>query len=339
MVIPAHPLAVDGDRRLDERHQRALTRYYHAAGAGGLAVGVHSTQFEIRDHGLYEPVLRLAYETAQACDAAAGRQTVLIAGVIGKTAQAVAEAHQARDIGYHAAMLSLGALKDAGDEELIEHCRSVAASSPGWLLPPAGRRWACSPTASGAGWSNTQPDAVKIAPFNRYQTIDVVRAVAESGRAAELALLTGNDDHILLDLLGEYCFRTSSGEVRVQIAGGLLGQWAVWTKRAVEMLEAAKRARRSGVIPSELVVQGHELTDANAALFDAANEYAGAIAGIHEILRRQGLMANNYCLDPQEGLSPGQAQEIDRVTRDYPGLTDDTFVKSIYQSGWIKGRR
>jgi dihydrodipicolinate synthase/N-acetylneuraminate lyase len=337
MVIPAHPLALDGERKLDEKHQRALTRYYHAAGAGGLAVGVHSTQFEIRDRGLYEPVLNLAYETAKACDAGAGRKTVMIAGVIGRTPQAVSEARTARGIGYDAGMLSLGALQKAGDDELIDHCRLVAREIPlvGFYLQPAagGRILPLSFWRRLVRIPNLI--AIKIAPFNRYQTIDVIRAVAESGRAEELALLTGNDDHILLDLLAEYRFKPSfgavrgevRGELRLGIVGGLLGQWACWTKRAVEMLETAKSARESGSIPAELLILANQLTDANAALFDAANDYAGCISGIHEVLRRQGLMSNNYCLDASACLSPGQVEEIDRVIRDYPHLTDDAFVE------------
>ena len=329
IVIPAHPLALDGERKMDERRQRALTRYYHAAGAGGLAVGVHSTQFEIRERGLYEPILNLAFETAQACDTGTGRRTVMIAGILGRTGQAVSEARTARKMGYPAGMMSLGALQKAGDDELIEHCRAVAREIPlvGFYLQPAagGRILPLSFWRRLAEIPNLI--AIKIAPFNRYQTLDVVRAVAESGRAKVLALLTGNDDHILLDLLSEYCFKTSFGEVRLGIVGGLLGQWACWTKRAVELLESAKAARRSGTVPSDLLILANQLTDANAALFDAANDYAGCISGIHEVLRRQGLMANNYCLEATACLSPGQVEEIDRVTRDYPHLTDDEFVK------------
>ena len=245
LVIPAHPLALTAARRLDERRQRALTRYYHAAGAGGVAVGVHTTQFAIRDpqHGLLEPVLRLAAETVAACDAATGRQTVLIAGVCGPTPQAVREAQLARDLGYHAGLLSLGALRTATDQELITHSRAVAAEIPlvgFYLQPAAGGR-----ILSREFWRRfveiRNVVAIKMAPFNRYQTLDVVQAVAMAGRAGEIALYTGNDDNIVVDLLTEYAIATAGGEVRLRIPGGLLGHWACWTRSAVELLQECKR--------------------------------------------------------------------------------------------------
>jgi hypothetical protein len=330
LVIPAHPLALTRDRRLDERRQRALTRYYLAAGAGGLAVAVHTTQFAIREpkYNLLRPVLELAAITARERTWEAG-QPVLIAGICGRTPQAVREAEIARELGYHAGLLSLGALSLATERELIVHCRRVAREIPliGFYLQPAAggrllpfgfwRRFVEIPNVI----------AIKIAPFNRYQTLDVVRAVAEAGRAGDVALYTGNDDHILCDLLTEFVVATARGDVRLRIVGGLLGQWACWTRRAVEMLARCKALRGSKTIPAELLTLAEQLTEANAALFDAANGFAGCIAGIHEVLRRQGLLANRLCLDEQERLSTGQAAEISRVSAAYPRLTDDDFVR------------
>jgi dihydrodipicolinate synthase/N-acetylneuraminate lyase len=331
LVIPAHPLALTEQRRLDERRQRALTRYYHAAGAGGIAVGVHMTQFEIREpqHGLFKPVLRLAAETIAKCDEAASRQTVRIAGICGATTQAVAEAQFALEVGYHAGLLSLAALRQATDDALLEHCRTVAHEIPliGFYLQPAvggrglsfqfWRRFAEIPNVI----------AIKIAPFNRYQTLDVVRAVAEAGRAGDVALYTGNDDSIVTDLLTEYSMETPEGDVRLRIVGGLLGQWACWTQAAVKLLAECKATWNSGSVPTKLLTRAAQVTDCNAAFFDAANGYAGCIAGIHAVLRRQGLMDNILCLNPSEQLSPGQQEEIDRVWRAYPHLNDDGFVE------------
>lgn len=331
LVIPAHPLALTEQRRLDERRQRALTRYYHAAGAGGIAVGVHTTQFEIRDpqHGLFKPVLQLASDTIAACDQAANRQTVCIAGVCGKTAQAVAEAQFARETGYHAGLFSLSALREAEDEALIQHCRTVASEIPliGFYLQPAvgGRVLSFNFWRRFAEIPNVV--AIKIAPFNRYQTLDVVRAVAEAGRAGDVALYTGNDDSIVTDLLTEYAVKTRAGEVRFRMVGGLLGHWACWTQAAVKLLAECKAAWNSGSVPAELLTRAAQVTDCNAAFFDAANGFSGCIAGIHEVLRRQGLMANTLCLNPREQLSPGQGEEIDRVWRAYPHLNDDSFVQ------------
>lgn len=334
VVIPAHPLALTDERRFDTRRQRALTRYYHAAGAGGVAVGVHTTQFEIRSpkHSLYEPVLELAAETLAACDAAAGRETVRVAGVIGETPQALREAAFARDAGYHAGLLSLAALKSADDDALIAHCRAVAEVIPlmGFYLQPAagGRRLPYSFWRRFAEIPNVV--AIKIAPFDRYQTLDVVRAVAEAGRAGDIALYTGNDDNIIIDLLTEYAI----GDVRLCIVGGLLGHWACWTHQAVAHLERCKALRNAGAVPAEMLTLAAQVTDANAAFFDAANGYAGATAGIHEVLRRQGLLENVLCLDPSERLSPGQAAEIDRVYRAYPHLNDDDFVRELLDE-WL----
>lgn len=329
LVIPAHPLAVTRHRKLDERRQRALTRYYLAAGAGGLAVGVHTTQFAIREpkHGLLRPVLELAARTTQE-RASAKDKPVLIAGVCGRTAQAVGEAQLARELGYHAGLLSLGALRDATERELIVHCREVAREIPlvGFYLQPAvgGRLLPFKFWRQFTEIPNVV--AIKIAPFNRYQTLDVVRAVAESGRAGEIALYTGNDDHILLDLLTEWVIQTRTGEQRLRIVGGLLGQWACWTRAAVELLKRCKKLRGAKSIPAELLTLAEQLTDANAAVFDAANGFAGCIAGIHEVLRRQGLLENTLTLDPDERMSLGQGAEISRVCAAYPQLTDDEFV-------------
>jgi len=320
LVIPAHPLALNRERKLDERRQRALTRYYLAAGAGGIAVGVHTTQFAIRDPaiGLFEPVLKIAAQEMGA------HPVVKIAGVCGKLPQAILEAEIAARLGYHAALLSLRALPDASIAELIEHCRAAASIIPVvgfYLQPSVGGR-----VLPYAFWREfceiENVVAIKIAPFNRYQTLEVIRAAAESGRAREIALYTGNDDNILIDLLTTY----ELGGQRIRFAGGLLGHWAVWTKKAVEHLAAAKQ--HSNQIPSDLLTLAQQITDANAAIFDPAHQFRGCIPGIHEILRRQGLLEGRWCLDPNEDLSPGQAEEIDRVCKLYPHLQDDDFVRA-----------
>ena len=324
VVIPAHPLALDANRKLDERRQRALTRYYLAAGAGGIAVGVHTTQFEIRDpkFGLYQPVLALAMEELRSSDA------IRIAGIVGATPQAVKEAELAAACGYHAGLLSLGALRHASVPELIAHTRAVASVIPlfGFYLQPAvgGRILPHEFWRQFVEVENVV--AIKTAPFNRYQTLDVVRAVAESGRANDIALYTGNDDNIVVDLLTPFQF----GKQNLRIAGGLLGHWAVWTRRAVELLE---RVHREPQWPGWLTLAA-EITDANAALFDVANQFAGSIAGIHEVLRRQGLLGGRWCLNPAEDLSPGQMQEIDRVYAAYPHLNDDDFVRQ-HLNAWL----
>ncbi|MBZ5624276.1 MAG: dihydrodipicolinate synthase family protein [Acidobacteriia bacterium] len=309
-VIPAHPLALTAGRRLDERRQRALTRYYVDAGAGGIAVGVHTTQFAIRDHGLYEPVLSLAAEETR------GREVIRIAGVCGGRRQALTEAECAARLGFNAALLSLAALPDAGVEELIEHAKAVGGVMPlvGFYLQPAvgGRILEIEFWRRFAALESVV--AIKIAPFNRYYTLDVLRGVAESGRAGEVALYTGNDDHIVLDLI-----TTHRG---LRMVGGLLGQWAVWTRHAVEMLECLHRKPEA----AGWLTVASELTDANAAIFDVAHGFRGSITGIHEVLRRQGLLEGIWCLDPDETLSPGQIDEIARVCALYPHLNDNAFV-------------
>jgi hypothetical protein len=336
-VIPAHPLALTAARTLDERHQRALTRYYVASGAGGIAVAVHTTQFQIRDpkHGLLEPVLTLAAETAMEALASNPRPFARIAGVVGDTKQALAEARLARDLGYDAALLSLGALHDAAEPRLLEHCRAIGEVLPlfGFYLQPAvGGRvlryefW--------RGFAEIpQVVAIKIAPFNRYQTLDVLRAVGDSGRT-DISLYTGNDDQIVLDLLTPFP-SLGSGERSPRIVGGLLGQWAVWTHRAVEMLEQIQAARNDSSLDARWLSRAAALTDANGALFDVRHNFAGCIAGLHEILRRQRLLAGTWCLDPNEGLSPGQLEEIDRVVRAHPELTDDEFVAANVDA-WLR---
>ena len=335
-VVPALPLALTRRRRWDEARQRAVIRYYVDAGAGGLAVGVHSTQFAIRDAkvGLYEPVLALAAETAREwLGAEAPRPFVLIAGLCGRTVQACREAQLAAQHGYHAGLLSLGAWARDDERTVLRHCRTVARELPliGFYLQPAvgGRVF------SYKFWralAEIPPlVAVKIAPFHRYQTLDVVRAVAESGRT-DIALYTGNDDNIIVDLLTPFRF----GHVERRIVGGLLGHWAVWTKRAVEQLNACHAAAESrDDMPLELLRRSVEVTDANAAFFDAANGFGGCIPGIHEVLRRQGLLEGLWTLDPAEQLGPGQKEEIDRVYRAYPHLNDDDFV-AAHRDEWLK---
>jgi hypothetical protein len=330
-VIPAHPLALDAARALDPRRQRALTRYYVDAGAGGLAVGVHATQFAIRDVGLYEPVLSLAAETARAW---ARRPLVLIAGLSGRTAQAVAEARLAVSLGYHCGMLSLAPMKGASIDALVAHCEAVAAEIPligfylqtavgGIALPVAfWRRFAAIDNVV----------AIKIAPFDRYRTLDVARGVVLAGADDRVTLYTGNDDHIVLDLLAPFAVRRTTAhgveEVRVQIRGGLLGHWSVWTQGAVKLFDRIHDAIREDRLDDDLLVLDSRVTDCNSAFFDVANAFAGCIPGCHEVLRRQGLLAGTWCLDPAEVLSPGQADEIDRVCREHADLSDDDFVRA-----------
>ncbi len=327
LVIPAHPLALDAERRFDAQSQRALTRYYHAAGVGGVAVGVHTTQFAVRnpEHDLFVPVLELAAQTVREEDGRTGRETLLVAGVVGKTDQAVGEARLARGLGYHLGLLSLASLPDATDEELIAHARTVAAEIPlfGFYLQPAvgGRLLSRSFWREFCRIENVA--AIKVAPFNRYATLDVLRGVAESGRGEEIALYTGNDDAIVHDLLTEY--RSPEGP-SLRFVGGLLGHWAVWTKRAVELLEKIRTWREFGTVPEEVLRIALQVTEMNGAIFDAAHNYAGCIPGIHYVLYKQGLIESMNTLDPSETLSPGQQEEIDRVIALYPDLVDDEFV-------------
>ncbi|HWM48786.1 MAG TPA: dihydrodipicolinate synthase family protein [Xanthobacteraceae bacterium] len=332
-VIPAHPLALDAGRKLDTRRQRALTRYYLDAGSGGLAVGVHTTQFAIRDVGLYRPVLELALTTAREWT---DGQPVMIAGLAGPTAQAVQEAQTARGIGYHAGLLSLAAMKGASEDDLIAHCETVAREIPlvGFYLQPAvgGLVLPASFWRRFAAIENVI--AIKIAPFNRYRTIDVVRGVAEAGAAERVVLYTGNDDHIVTDLVTPFTVMAKGAPVTIRIRGGLLGHWSVWVKRAVELLGRVHAAVEAGPIPADLLALDSQVTDCNAAIFDVANDFHGVIAGCHEILRRQGLLEGIWCLDPHETLGPGQKEEIDRVYASYPHLNDDAFVRE-HRETWL----
>ena len=327
-VIPAHPLALDSQRRLDERHQRALTRYYLAAGAGGVAVGVHTTQFAIHepDVGLYQPVLELAAEAAREHDLSNGGNVIRVAGILGPTAQAVREAGLAVDLGYHLGLLGFAGLETTARTELLAHARAVAEVIPimGFYLQPA---VGGIPLPYEFWLEMCEVEnlvAIKVAPFDRYCTLEVMRAVCDSGRADQIALYTGNDDNIVGDLLTWY----SSGDSATEFVGGLLGHWAVWTKPACEYWRQCREALggASSGIPDSLLCLNGEVTDANSALFDTRNHFSGCIAGIHEVLCRQGLMAGNWCLDEAERLSPGQSAEIDRVCAAYPHLIDDAFV-------------
>ena len=357
-VIPAHPLALQADNNIDERHQKALSRYYLASGAGGLAVGVHTTQFAIHNPraGLYRPVLELAGETAKEFATSTphqlalhktaspstdpskpvpgqlvrGGEPIMIAGIVGETKQAVKEAELARGLGYHLGLLSLTALRGKSIDELIDHTRQVAKVIPimGFYLQEAISQmvlgvefWRKFVEISGVL-------AIKIAPFNRYQTLDVLEAVAYSGRADEIALYTGNDDNIILDLLTQYEFNINGRRVTLQIVGGLLGQWACWTKRAVEYLARHKQIRETKTqVPQEILTLAGQLTLANKAIFDADNHFAGCIPGILYVLKRQGLVEEIRTLDEAESLSPGQAEKIEQIIENYPQLADDDFVK------------
>jgi dihydrodipicolinate synthase/N-acetylneuraminate lyase len=327
VVIPAHPLALDADRKLDTCRQRALARYYLDAGAGGLAVGVHTTQFAIREVGLYRPVLELAMRSASEWTR---KPPIMIAGLSGRTSQAVNEAQVARDLGYHAGLLSLAALKGASEDELIAHAQTVAREIPlvGFYLQPAvgGLVLPVSFWRRFAAIENVV--AIKIAPFNRYRTLDVVRGVIDAGAAERITLYTGNDDHIVLDLLTPFTVVVNGRETTLRIKGGLLGHWSVWVKKAVELIERIHAADAANNVPADLLALDSQVTDCNAAIFDVANDFHGVIAGCHEILRRQGLLAGIWCLDPNEALGPGQKEEIDRVCAAYPHLNDDAFVRA-----------
>lgn len=331
-VIPANPLALDQDRKLDPVRQRALSRYYIEAGSGGLAVGVHTTQFAIRDVGLYEPVLRLAAETA----ASYQKPLVMIAGLVGRTAQAREEATIARGLGYHAGLLSLAAMKGASEDEIVAHCRSVAEVMPlvGFYLQPSvgGILLPASFWRRFAEIENVV--AIKIAPFNRYRTLDVIRGVVAARAEDRVTLYTGNDDHIVNDLTTPFPIRRDGDDVIVRIKGGLLGHWSVWTKAAVDLLNRIHAAVEAGKVGADFLSLDARVTDSNAAFFDVANDFHGCIAGCHEVLRRQGLLKGTWCLDPKEGLSPGQAEEIDRVYAAYPELNDDAFVKANLEK-WL----
>jgi len=332
VVIPAHPLALDQNKNLDEKRQRALSRYYIDAGAGGLAVGVHTTQFEIRNVGLYEPVLRIA---AEEMNGWSDRPMVRIAGLCGQTNQALSEAEIALRFGYHAGLLSLAEFS-GDDDTILEHCKRVAEEIPlvGFYLQPAvGGR-----VLSADFWRHfSEIDnviAIKIAPFNRYHTLDVVRGVVEAKAEKRIALYTGNDDHIVADLLTPFTITREGIPITVRITGGILGHWCVWTSSAVRLLKACHSAIESGEIAPTLLAEDARVTDSNAAFFDAANKFRGCIAGCHEVLRRQGLLESTTMLDPEAELGVGQAEEIDRVYAAYPDLSDDDFVTNNLQR-WL----
>ncbi len=324
-AFPAHPLALDARRRFDRESQRALARYYIDAGSGGLAVGVHATQFQIREVGLYRPVLELAAETARAWTS---RPLFMIAGAIGRTGQAVEEARTARALGYHAVLLGLGAMKGASEDELVAHCATVAREMPlvGFYLQTAvgGIPLSRGFWARFAAIDNVI--AIKVAPFNRYKTLDVAFGVAQAGAEDRITLYTGNDDHIVLDLLAPLTVRLGNREVTLRFKGGLLGHWSVWTKAAVDLLARLHAAIDAGALPPDLLRLDGFVTDCNGVIFDVEHDFAGCIPGCHEVLRRQGLMRTNLCLDPNEVLSPGQEAGIDRITAAYPELVDDGFV-------------
>ena len=339
-VIPACPLALGRRRGLDERHQRALLRYYAAAGAGGIAIGVHTTQFRIRDRriGLFKPLLELAAEELSAAEQRDHSRLIRIGGICGRTPQAVREAETIREQGFHAGLLSLAALSGHPETALILHCRRVAAVLPmvGFYLQPAVGGIALTYRFWRRFLEIPNVVAIKVAPFNRYQTLEVLRAVADSGRT-DVALYTGNDDNIVADLLTVFRAGGDGQPREFRMVGGLLGQWALWTRQAVSLLRDCHRAqddRRDST--GELLTLGTQLTDANAAIFDATHSFAGCIPGIHEMLRRQRLLAGRWCLDPEENLSPGQLREIDRVWQAYPHLRDDLFVEE-HLDDWLRG--
>lgn len=330
-VVPATPLALDQNKKIDVKHQKALIRYYIDSGVGGIAIGVHSTQFEIREHGIFEELLKLVSDEIDSWSAKTNKKILKIAGVCGVTEQALYEANYALSVGYQATLVSLSALKGQSQATLIEHCRKIAEVMPvigfymqtsvgGVVLPfEFWKEFAQIPNVLG----------IKIAPFNRYRTFDVVRAICEAGKEKEITLYTGNDDNIVVDLLSEYRIDTSMGVKNLRIKGGLLGHWCVWTQKAVELLSEIHQLIDSGKpIPQELLMRANQVTDSNDAFFDSKNSFAGCIAGLHEVLHRQGLMANILCLNDKEVLSQGQSDEITRVYKAYPHLHDDAFIKS-----------
>ena len=334
MVIPAMPLALDAQRRFAEKVQRRLTRYYLEAGAGGVAVGVHTTQFSIRDPGvdLFKPVLRSVSRAVDEWCEKNSKKVFKVAGICGRTSQARQEAIFANQEGFHAGLLSLSAFPSDDLDTILNHCREIADHIPlvGFYLQPAvgGRVLSYDFWRKFAEIENVV--AIKIAPFNRYQTLDVIRGVCDAGRSNEIALYTGNDDNIIIDLLTKYHVKTNGGVNEVQIVGGLLGHWAIWTRKAVELLKTIKKIKKSGLdIPENLLTLAAQVTDANSVVFDAANQFAGCIPGIHYVLYKQGLLPGLWCLDENETLSPGQKDEIERVTAAYPDQTDDEFVRAF----------
>jgi hypothetical protein len=337
-VLPAHPLALDRRRQLDAERQRALARYYIDAGAGGLAVGVHTTQFAIREHGLYEPVLRIAAETVSDWT---DRPMLLVAGVTGLTKQAVQEAAIARALGFHAVLLNVARLRGAGEAEVLEHCKTVAAEMPviGFSLLPACGGFHLSYEFWRAFAEIENVIAIKMAPFDRYRTIDIVRAVVDAGAEDRISLYTGNDDHIVLDLLAPFVLRRNGDgdRVTVRIKGGLLGHWSVWTSKAAALLTRIHAQGECADLPFDLAALDSIVTDCNGAIYDAMNDFRGCIPGCLEVLRRQGLVRGTWCLDAAEMMSPGQAAAIDRVYGSYPEMNDDAFVTANLHR-WLSER-
>jgi hypothetical protein len=328
-VLPAHPLALNAEREMDAAHQRAITRYYIDAGAGGIAVGVHTTQFAIREVGLYEPVLKLAADTVRDWSV---DERLLIAGITGQTAQAVAEAQLARSLGYHAVLLNVARLKGASEDEVLAHCHTVAKEMPviGFSLLPSVGGFHLSYDFWRAFVEIDNVIAIKMAPFDRYRTLEIVRAVQDAGKTEQVTLYTGNDDHIVMDLLQPFAIRSADGtqEKRVRIKGGLLGHWSVWVKPAVALLERIHAVPDGADMPEELLSQDSIVTDCNLAIYDALNDLKGCIPGCLEVLHRQGLVAGTWCLNAEEVMSVGQSEQIDRVYRQYPEMNDDAFVRA-----------
>jgi len=340
VAIVAHPLALNKERKFDEMRQRALTIYYISAGTGGIAIGVHTTQFKVHEIDLYNELLEITNETISECEKNVGRRIIRVAGVVGPLERALREASLARDIGYHAALVTVHHLKNADYDSIIEYVKRLSREIPvfGFYLQPAVGGVKLSYKFWFKLFSSVENIvAVKVAPFNRYYTLDVVRALVDSEREHDIALYTGNDDSIIIDLISTYRVKRRGEYVEVRIVGGLLGHWAFWTKRSMEIFEYLKSIRGSEKIPRDLLVLAHQVTDVNGAVFDAFNDFKGCIPGIHEVLRRSGLLETNLTLDPSETLSPIQLEEIDRVYKAYPHLRDDAFI-ARYREEWFEGK-
>ena len=338
-VIPATPLVLDENRKIDEKGIRLLMKYYLNCGVGGIATAVHTTQFEIRkpEIALFDPILKIVSEEIDGFEKKNNKVIVKVAGVCGAAEQAVREAETAKKYGYDAVLLSPGGLNSLSEEELIERTARVAEIMPviGFYLQTAvgGRVFSYDYWEKICATENVA--AIKCASFNRYQTLDVVRAAAMSERSGEITLYTGNDDNIVIDLLTEYSFDKNGKTVKRGFDGGLLGHWSVWTKKAVEIFNRIKEEKGKEAVSKEMLTLAAQITDSNGAFFDTANNFSGCIPGLHEVLRRQGLMKNIYCLNPEETLSKGQAEEIDRVYRAYPHLNDDKFIADNIEA-WKK---
>ncbi len=338
-VIPATPLVLDENREIDEKGIRLLMKYYLNCGVGGIATAVHTTQFEIRkpEIALFDPILKIVSEEIDGFEKKNNKVIVKVAGVCGAAEQAVREAETAKKYGYDAVLLSPGGLNSLSEAELIERTARVAEIMPviGFYLQTAvgGRVFSYDYWEKICATENVA--AIKCASFNRYQTLDVVRAAAMSERSGEITLYTGNDDNIVIDLLTEYSFDKNGKTVKRGFDGGLLGHWSVWTKKAVEIFNRIKEEKGKDAVSKEMLTLAAQVTDSNGAFFDTANNFSGCIPGLHEVLRRQGLMKNIYCLNPEETLSKGQAEEIDRVYRAYPHLNDDKFIADNIEA-WKK---